>query len=102
MKQFLINSLAKALGVSKAILSFFIPIFQSSVSVALTQLLPIALKIVTELALSNNLGNAEKRSAAVSQLEKEAILQGITCSVSILNATVENAVLLMKVNDSTK
>ncbi|MEI6035716.1 MAG: hypothetical protein WCS65_15735 [Verrucomicrobiae bacterium] len=102
MKQYLISALAKALGVSKSILEFFLPIFRVAAVNGMDRLLPIALGIVTDLALNNNLSKPDKRIEALKQLQSEALRTGIICGVSVLNASVENAVLLMKENDPTK
>ena len=96
MKQWLITKLAQALGISKSVLTFFLPIFASAVSTSLEKLLPLALQIVTQLALNNQLGNAEKRASALSQLTTAASQEGIVCGVSVLNLAVEAAVQQLK------
>lgn len=63
---------------------------------SLSRLLPVAVGIVTDLALNNGLGNAEKRAAALARLENEAKIEGVRASTSILNLAVEMAVAQMK------
>lgn len=88
--------LAKLLGISTSLLNYFLPILQSAVAGSLSRLLPLALNIVAELAIQNNLGNAEKRAAALQNLQRAAVVEGIQCSVSILNLAVETAVVSLK------
>jgi hypothetical protein len=88
--------LAQLLGISTSLLNYFLPILQSAVAGSLSRLLPLALNIVAELAIQNNLGNAEKRAAALQNLQRAAVVEGIQCSVSILNLAVETAVVSLK------
>lgn len=94
--------LAKLLGISTSLLNFFLPILQSAVAGSLSRLLPLALNIVAELALQNNLGNAERRAAALQNLQRAAVSEGIQCSVSILNLAVETAVVSLKQQGTIK
>lgn len=96
MKQWLTTQLAKALGISREVLAFFLPIFVSVISGCLRDLLPQALQIVTRLAENRELGNAEKRGAAVAELADFAKREGISCGVSVLNFAVEAAVAKLK------
>ena len=89
--------LAKLLGISTALLNFFLPIFRQVLSTALEQLLPVALDIVTQLA-TGQLSGKDKQAAAVALLEQAAIKQGITASTSLLNFAVESAVQKLKAN----
>ena len=96
MKAFLAKLLASVLGVSKSLAAFFIPILTGAVATSLETLLPAALTIVAELALNNQLGNAEKRAAALTSLEKVAVDSGIKCGVSVLNTAIEVALQNLK------
>lgn len=87
--------LAKLLGISTALLNFFLPIFKAAIAGSLERLLPVALEIVTELATSN-MTSGDKKYIAVDRLKKEAIREGITVSSSILNLAVEAAVANLK------
>ena len=87
--------LAKLLGISTALLNFFLPIFKAAVAGSLERLLPLALDIVSQLA-TGDLSGADKRNAALALLEKAAISQGIQASASILNLAVESAVANLK------
>ena len=102
MKNWITIKLAQMLGISKAVLAFFLPIFASAISTSLEKLLPLALQIVTQLALNNQLGNAEKRAAAVSQLSTAATTEGIVCGISVLNLAVEAAVSQLKATTLAK
>jgi len=92
------NLLAKILGISSAVLNFLLPILKSAIAGSLERLLPLALQIVTELAVNNQLGNAEKRGVAVSRLADAAKAEGITASVSLVNFAIEAAVQKLKAN----
>jgi hypothetical protein len=88
--------LAKLLGISTELLNFFLPILQSAVAGSLAKLLPLSLNIVAELALNNQLGNAEKRAIALQNLQRAAAVEGIQCSVSVFNLAIEAAVSNLK------
>lgn len=87
--------LAKLLGISTALLNFFLPIFKAAIAGSLERLLPIALEIVTELA-TGSLPSSDKKFVAVERLKQAAIREGITASASILNLAVEAAVSNLK------
>ena len=89
------NLLAKLLGISTALLTWFLPLFRAAVASGLEKLLPIALDIVTQLA-TGQLSGPEKQKAAVASLEKAAIAAGITASTSLCNFAVESAVQQLK------
>ena len=89
------NILARLLGISTALLTWFLPLFRAAVASALEKLLPIALDIVTQLA-TGQLSGQDKQKAAVASLEKAAIDAGITASTSLLNFAVESAVQQLK------
>lgn len=94
--------LARLLKINLALLNWFLPIFQSAVASSLSRLLPLALNIVAELALSNSLGNAEKRAAALTNLQRAAVAEGIQCSMSVLNLAIETAVVSLKQQEKIK
>ena len=96
MKALLAKILASVLGVSKSLAAFFIPILTGAVATSLETLLPAALSIVTELALNNQLGNAEKRALALGKLQNIAADSGIKCGVSVLNTAIELALQNLK------
>ena len=87
--------LAKLLGISTAVLNFFLPILKITLAGSMERLLPIALDIVTKLA-SGDLSGPDKQRVAVAFLEKAAIKEGITASASVINFAVEAAVATMK------
>lgn len=87
--------IAKLLGLPKAILEFYTPIFREIVIVGAAELLPLALDIVRSLADSNRTG-AQKREIAVRRLTKAATETGVSATESIIRYTVESAVLRMK------
>lgn len=96
MKAFLAKLLASVLGVSKSLAALFIPILTGAVATSLETLLPAALVIVTELARNNQLGNAEKRASALTNLQQIAVDSGIKCGVSVLNTAIEVALQNLK------
>ena len=87
--------LARIIGISAALLTWFLPIFKAAAASSLERLLPIALDIVTQLA-AGELSGPDKQRAAVALLEQAAIGQGIAASASILNFAVESAVQNLK------
>ena len=89
--------LAKLLGISRSLLDFFLPIFQTIIAGSLERLLPIALGIVSELATSE-LSGSDKKAVAVDRLKKAAMQEGVTVSASALNLIVESAVANLKAN----
>jgi hypothetical protein len=89
--------LAKLLGISRTLLDFFLPIFQTLIAGSLERLLPIALSLVTELATSE-LSGSEKKKIAVEGLKQAAVREGLTVSTSALNLIVESALANLKAN----
>ena len=89
--------LAKLLGISRSILDFFLPIFQTLIAGSLERLLPIALAIVSALATSE-LSGSDKKAVAVDRLKQAAFKEGVTVSASALNLIVESAVANLKAN----
>lgn len=86
---------AKLLGLSKSLLEFYLPILKDMVASGVSALLPLALEIVRELATSDK-SNAQKREAAVNQLKRAALDQGIFAAENLIRLTVESAVAKMK------
>jgi hypothetical protein len=89
---------AKLLGLSKSLLDFYLPILKEILSSGVALLLPIALDIVRDLAVSNKT-NVQKREAAVRELKEIAIEQGILATENLIRLTVESAVAKMKAED---
>jgi hypothetical protein len=86
---------AKLIGLSSAVLNFYLPILKELIASGLASLLPLALEIVKEQALSNK-PSGEKRLDAVFMLREAAIARGINASESLLRYTVESAVQRLK------
>jgi hypothetical protein len=74
-------------GSSVALYHFLAPI--------LTELLPIALGVVTELATTNMTGG-EKQKAATDQIKTIVIREGIEAGSSIINTSIELALLNLR------
>jgi len=91
----LLSALAKVLGVSKTLLDWIIPIVKSQFASSLEKLLPIALVVVAELAVSSLTGS-QKKEEAFKRLEEEAKKEGITAGTSILNLVIEMAVAKLR------
>jgi hypothetical protein len=87
--------LAKLLGISTALLAFFLPIFKAAIAGSLERLLPMALEVVTALA-AGDLSSSAKRKDAFKQLEKAALKEGINASASVINLAIEAAVANLK------
>ena len=94
--------IAKMLGVSRGLLEWLLVILADQAGRSLEKLLPVALGIVTELATSGGMGNAEKRAAAISRLGQAARDEGISAGASVLNLAVEMAVAKMKAEAGLK
>lgn len=86
---------AKMLGIASAVFEFFIPILKKITSDGLSQLLPLALEIVTALA-SQKISGEKKFDTAVKRLTTRAQALGIEASASIINFAVEAAVQKLK------
>lgn len=95
MKALLIKILTKLTGASRDLIELLIPILRDSASRLLAQLAPIALEVVRSLADSPHSG-AQKRDAAVAQIQKLAVAEGIRASTSAVNLAVELAVANLK------
>jgi len=86
---------AKLVGLSTAVINFYLPILKELIASGMASLLPIALELVSSLAQTDK-SSAEKRSEAVGLLREAAIARGITASESLLRYTVESAVQKLK------
>lgn len=84
-------------GVPAKIWNFYAPILRELFVDAASNLLPLALDIVRELADSSKTG-AQKREAAVKKLSTAALRNGITASESLIRFTIESAVQRVKID----
>jgi len=87
--------LARVLGVSRALLEFYLPVLRRILATGFAALLPIALEIVRNLAATDKSG-AEKRTQAIDALRVAAIERGLEASENLLRYTVESAVQRLK------
>ena len=87
--------LAKLLGLTNAVLAFYLPVLKAIAASGMAALLPVALDIVRSLA-SADITSGEKRDLALNRLREAAINQGIEASESLLRYTVESAVQKLK------
>jgi len=90
--------IARILGTTRNILSFYAPLLRGLVATGVSALLPIALEIVKNLAQTDKSG-AEKRDEAISILRQTAIRQGISATESLIRFTIESAVQRVKLED---
>lgn len=88
--------IAKILGVSKTFVDFVWPILTRQVGSSLSILLPIAIAIVKDLIVNNDLSNSEKRQSAFVKLSEAAKNEGIDAANSVLNLAIEMAVTILK------
>lgn len=84
--------IAKVLGIGRVLLGWLWDIAREPVGDAIERLLPVALGIVTELAVRSDLSGAEKRDVAVRRLSEAAKLEGVQVASSMVNLIVEMAV----------
>jgi len=87
--------LARVLGVSRALLEFYLPVLRRILATGFAALLPMALEIVRNLATTDKTG-AEKRTQAIDALRVAAIERGLEASENLLRYTVESAVQRLK------
>jgi len=87
---------ATLLGIPSKIWNFYAPILKELFVDAASNLLPLALDIVRELADTTKTGS-QKREAAVKKLTSAAIRNGIDASESLIRFTVESAVQRTKI-----
>jgi hypothetical protein len=95
MKTVFLKIWAWVTGSSVALYHFLAPILRSGVADILTELLPIALGVVTELATTNMTGG-EKQKAATDQIKTIVIREGIEAGSSIINTSIELALLNLR------
>lgn len=84
-------------GVPAKIWNFYAPILRELFVDAASNLLPLALDIVRELADSTKTGS-QKREAAVKKLTSAALRNGIDVSESLIRFTIESAVQRAKID----
>ena len=89
--------LAAILGISRNVLQFFAEVISNpQVRKAITVLLPIAIEIVRSIDAKNSSSNDQKRLEAVRTLEREALVEGVPVTTSLVNFLVEFAVLYLR------
>lgn len=89
---------AKIVGISTALLNFYLPILKQLFASGMAVLLPIALEIVRSLADTDKTG-AQKREAAVRKLTTAASELGIAATESLVRLTIESAVQKLKLEE---
>jgi hypothetical protein len=82
-------------GVPAKIWNFYAPILKELFADAASNLLPLALDIVLELADAEKT-SSQKREAAVKKLSAAATRNGIDASESLIRFTIESAVQRIK------
>jgi hypothetical protein len=87
--------IARLLGITRSVLSFYVPLLRVLAASGVSILLPIALEVVRSLANTDK-SSAEKRDEAIAVLKTSAIRQGIEASESLIRFTVESAVQRLK------
>ncbi len=87
--------LARMLGISRALLEFYLPILRRILATGFAALLPLALEIVRNLATTDKTG-AEKRTQALDALRVAAVERGLEASENLLRYTIEAAVQKLK------
>lgn len=95
MKATLIRIIASITGASQQLVSFLLPILRDSASRLIAELAPIALEVVKSLADSPHSG-AQKREAALNEIQTRAVNAGIRASASAVNLAIELAVANLK------
>jgi hypothetical protein len=95
MKNTLIRLLIKLTGASKQLLELILPILRDSAGRLLAELAPIAIEVVRSLADSPHSG-AQKREAALREIQTRAVNAGIRASTSAANLAIELAVQNLK------
>ena len=92
---------ARVLGISKAILSFYLPLLRNLLSSGMSALLPLALEIVRSLTTSQ-ITNTAKRDEAIRLLKQAAVAEGLSATESLIRFTVESAVQHLKLETAEK
>jgi hypothetical protein len=95
MKNLLIKILTTLTGASRQLLELVLPILRDSAARLLAELAPIALEVVRSLADSPHSG-AQKREAALREIQTRAVQAGIRASTSAANLAIELAVQNLK------
>jgi hypothetical protein len=95
MKNLLIKILIRLTGASKQLLDLILPILRDSAAQLLASLAPLALEVVKSLAESPHSG-AQKREAALREIQTRAVAEGIKASTSAVNLAIELAVQNLK------
>lgn len=95
MKNTLIKLLVRLTGASRELLELILPILRDSASRLLAELAPIAIEVVRSLAESPHSG-AQKREAALREIQTRAVSAGIRASTSAANLAIELAVQNLK------
>jgi hypothetical protein len=95
MKNTLIKILVRLTGASKQLLELILPILRDSAAQLLASLAPIALEVVKSLADSPHSG-AQKREAALAEIQTRAVNAGLKASASAVNLAIELAVQNLK------
>ena len=95
MKNTLLKILMRLTGASKQLLDLILPLLRDSAARLLAELAPIALEVVKSLAESPHSG-AQKREAALREIQTRAVAAGIRASTSAANLAIELAVQNLK------
>lgn len=95
MKNTLLKILIRLTGASKQLLELILPILRDSAAQLLASLAPIAIEVVKSLADSPHSG-AQKREAALAEIQTRAVSAGIKASASAVNLAIELAVQNLK------
>ena len=95
MKNTLLKILIRLTGASRQLLELILPILRDSAAQLLASLAPIALEVVKSLADSPHSG-AQKREAALREIQTRAVNAGIKASASAVNLAIELAVQNLK------
>ncbi len=95
MKNTLIKILIRLTGASKQLLELILPILRDNAGRLLAELAPIAIEVVRSLADSPHSG-AQKREAALREIQTRAVNAGIKASASAANLAIELAVQNLK------
>jgi len=95
MKATLLKILMRLTGASKQLLELILPLLADTAAKLLADLAPIALEVVRSLADSPHSG-AQKREAALREIQTRAVNAGIRASTSAVNLAIELAVQNLK------
>jgi hypothetical protein len=95
MKNTLLKILIRLTGASRELIELLFPILQDSASRLLAAIAPIAIEVVRSLADSPHSG-AQKREAALREIQTRAVSEGIRASTSAVNLAIELAVQNLK------